>query len=427
MNTQQNILNFISKATSPFHVVKAVTSKLAECGYLEIDFQKDWSLEKGKSYYCNIFDTTLFAFTIPNTINENSMFRITASHTDHPCFRIKPNSDVREKGYHKINVEPYGGVILNTWLDRPLSVAGKITLKSTDIFHPKTRIFDLQKPVFTIPNLAIHMNRQVNQGIELNKQVHMQPLFALENEDIDFIDYIAKELNIEANDILDYDMYIYNCEEGCTLGYQDCMISSPRLDNLTSVFAQAEALCKVSSSTNDFNFAIFYDNEEIGSKTKQGADSMLTTLFLKKVLEACNINPETLNTMLFNSIMISSDVAHALHPNYSEKYDTTNVTHFNEGIVIKINYNQKYATDTEAIGIVQQLCINNNIPYQKFVNRSDQPGGSTLGSISSAWLPMRTIDIGIPILAMHSSRELCGGKDIESMINLFVAFYGYTN
>jgi len=430
-NTQtkenQNFLDFIQKGTSPYQVVSATIDTFEKEGFLSLEFGSSWDLVPGGKYYTKPYDTTLFAFRMPEQVSDQSRFRMCASHTDHPGFRLKPNPDIKEKGYWKLNVETYGGVILNTWLDRPLSMAGKVTLKSNDIFKPECRLVDWKSPLLSIPNLAIHMNRSVNSGLELNKQVDLLPLFSMSlpelNEHENFLSYLAEQLEIETEDILDFDLYVYNCEKGCVFGKDKEFYSSPRLDNLTSVYAGINALCNANLHGTDIAISAFYDNEEIGSRTKQGADSAITQMLLHKIASSCGLSEQQLQDCIYKSFMISTDVAHALHPNHGEKNDITNYTLLNQGVVIKINADQRYATDTEAIGVIQQICQRYQIPYQKFVNRSDITGGGTLGTITSSWLPMKTVDIGVPILAMHSAREMSGVKDVKYLSHLLCSFF----
>ncbi len=435
MNTTMNnettntFLDFISKATSPYHVVQTTKNKLQKAGFEELNFGENWKLEAGKSYVTDLFGTSLFAFRLPKNITEKSSFRICVSHTDHPGFRIKPNPDLKERGYWKLNVETYGGAILNTWMDRPLSLAGKVTLKNSDsIFNPNTKLVDFERPILTIPNLAIHMNRSINKGVELNKQIDMMPLFSMttthDDKNIpDFLDILSNEIKEPKDHILDYDLSVYNCEKGCLLGAQKEFYSSPRLDNLTSVYASLNAIATIDNHKKDIMLCGFLDNEEIGSRTKQGADSLSMHTLLKKIYTSFFSSDKGFDNTLHKSFMISADVAHALHPNHPEKNDITNFSKLNEGIVIKWNSNQRYATDTEAIGIIQQICETYAIPYQKFANRSDIPGGGTLGSITSAWLPMKTVDIGIPLLAMHSAREAGGVQDESALTKLLHAYF----
>ena len=422
----QHFLDFVSNATSPYHVVQTSIDFLKENGFAELDFTTNWSLIPNTAYYTKPYGTTLFAFRTPKNITPGSIFRICASHTDHPAFRIKPNPDIQEKGYWKLNVETYGGVILNTWLDRPLSIAGKVALKSNSVFYPDCRLMDSKRPLLTIPNLAIHMNRSINSGVELNKQTDMLPLFSIfepKMQPESFVQFLANELQVSAEDILDFDLYIYNAENGCTFGLDQTLCSCPRLDNLTSVYSSLVGITNCTGTENDFQIALLYDNEEIGSRTKQGADSAITQILLEKMCSSFGITKENYQNMLLKSFMVSADVAHALHPNHPEKNDVTNFARLDGGVAIKMSANQKYATDTETIAALQQLCMSNDIPFQKFVNRSDIPGGSTLGTITSSWLPMHTVDIGEPILAMHSARETASICDILALQRLIEAFY----
>lgn len=429
--TEQTItadfLPFVSSSTSPYHAVNNCVCKLLEHGFEELSFKEYWKLLPGHSYFTRPYDTTLFAFRIGKQMSDHTMFRIVASHTDHPGFRIKPNPELIEKGYLKLNTETYGGAILNTWLDRPLSIAGKVTLKSAHLFSPKIQIVDFKNPLLTIPNLAIHMNPTVNSGIELNKQIDLLPLFSMKQNDVDesdfFLCFLAEHLKVDKAELLDFDLHIYNTEKGCTFGRNQEFLSCPRLDNISSVYAALHALIDTPAPKEDICIGAFFDNEEIGSKTKQGADSLLTQILLEKIYNGLSLSHHNLLKTIMNSFLISTDVAHGYHPNHGEKNDLTNIPLLNQGVVLKINSNQKYATDTEAIGMIQQICHTYNIPYQKYVNRSDISGGGTLGSIISSWLPMKTIDLGIPLLAMHSARESGGVRDELALLQLLYAFY----
>lgn len=428
-NTNLDFLSFLNRATSPYHTILSCCSHLEESGFESLDFTNSWKLVPGKAYYTILYGTTLFAFHVGTQISEkNSKFHIIASHTDHPGFRIKPSPSLYEKGYLKLNTETYGGAILSSWFDRPLSIAGKVVLKSGEIFHPDVQYFDYQSPLLIIPNLAIHMNPKVNSGIELNKQQDMLPIFSLEEKtDMtkdSFISFLSKELKVSYEDILDYDLSIYNPEPGCELGLNQEFLSAPRIDNLSSVYTSLKALCQTDSlNSSIITVAAFYDNEEVGSHTKQGADSYLTQIIMEKIYEGLSFSRSALNNSIANSFLLSADVAHGFHPNYGGKSDPTNLVSLGKGVVLKINSSQRYATDAEAIGAIMQLCNYFDIPYQKFVNRSDMAGGSTLGSILSSHLPMHTVDLGIPILAMHSARETACEKDLQSLLTLCQAFY----
>lgn len=423
----RELLSFIREATSPYHVVEEGIKFLDREGFTSLDFSLEWNLEKGKGYYIKPYGTSLFAFTVGEDWEKGQNFRIAAAHTDHPGFRVKPNADMKSGAYRKLNTEVYGGPILNTWMDRPLSLAGRVALRSEDPFHPDMRLLDIKRPVLTIPNLAIHVNKEVNKGVEINRQTDTLPLFSMIKEDISeekfFLSFLARELGIDKSRILDYDMYIYNREEGGFVGLEEDFVSCPRLDNLTSVWSLLKGI--VSGRRKEgINLIALYDNEEIGSRTKQGADSALLNLLLEKVMKGLALEADSLYSRMTDSFLLSVDVAHGVHPNHPEKYDPTNYTALNEGIVFKIDSNQRYTFDTEAIAIVQQLCEAGGVKYQKFVNRSDMPGGGTLGPIISSWLPMKTVDIGIPLLAMHSARELMGTKDQAYLDKLMETFFG---
>lgn len=428
-NTNLDFLSFLNHATSPYHTILSCCSHLEESGFESLEFTNSWKLEPDKSYYTILYGTTLFAFHIGNEISEkNAKFHIIASHTDHPGFRIKPFASIHEKGYLKLNTETYGGAILSSWFDRPLSIAGKIVLKSNEIFQPEVQFFDYQQPLLIIPNLAIHLNKKTNSGIELNKQQDMLPILSLEektNASKDsFLSFLSKELNVAYEDILDYDLTIYNPEPGCKLGLNLELLSAPRIDNLSSVYASLKALCQTENLHSSIvTVAAFYDNEEIGSSTKQGADSYATQIIMEKIYEGLSFSKNALNNSITKSFLLSADVAHGYHPNYGNKSDPTNHVSLGKGVVLKMNSSQRYATDSEAIGAIMQLCNSFDIPYQKFVNRSDMVGGSTLGSILSSHLPMHTVDLGIPILAMHSARETACEKDLQSLLALCRAFY----
>jgi len=422
----QELVDYMNLATSPYHVVLESEKMLDEAGFEKLDISVSWNLKTGGAYYVNVYGTSLFAFTVGSQLAEAVDFRIAGAHTDHPCFKIKPKSEVTDNGYLKLDTDVYGGPILNTWLDRPLSIAGKVAIRSNDIFHPEIRLIDFKKPILTIPNLAIHMNREVNKGVELNKQSDTLPILGLINETLNdknfFMDYLAEELGVQGKDILDFDLYIYNYEEGQFVGIKEEFISSPRIDNLSSCHGLLKGIINSKRDTG-VNLITLFDNEEVGSRTKQGADSAILPMVLEKITAALGLNHEKYLNSIMKSMMLSVDVAHAIHPNRSEKSDPTNKVKLNQGVSLKLESNQKYATDSEAVAIVQQICDAHNVKYQKYVNRSDIAGGGTIGSIVSSWIPMKTVDMGVPVLAMHSARELMGVEDQMHLQKLMEAFF----
>lgn len=420
----EKLLQTVKKPTCSFTAAAYGRERLYQAGFDELELGAEWNLEPGGKYFLNVYDSALFAFVIGR--KAEGMLKIAAAHTDHPCLSVKPAPEMTAKGYGKVNTEIYGGAILNTWLDRPLSAAGKVTLKSGDIYRPKKKIFDFERPLFTIPNLAIHLNREVNKGVELNKQTDMQPVCAILDETLNqnhfFMDYLAEELGVAAEDILDYELYVYNAEEGCVLGLNNEFISAPRLDNLTSVEACLEGIMNTHPDSG-IHAAALFDNEEIGSRTKQGADSGLLGMVLEKMYHSLGKTREQYVNALLGGFLLSLDVAHGFHPNKPEKSDPTNVNLLNGGIVIKRASSQTYATDSESIAIVEQLCRQAEIPYQKYAARSDGTTGSTLGTIANKYLPMRSVDVGVPVLAMHSARELMGIKDQAYLEKFVKAFF----
>ncbi|WP_392486104.1 M18 family aminopeptidase [Haloimpatiens sp. FM7315] len=423
----KELIDFIYDSPTAFHAVEAIKNELDSNGFKEIIESEKWKLKKGEKYYVTKNDSALIAFTVGTGEIEKNGFKLIGGHTDSPTFRIKPSAEMTsEDTYVKLNTEVYGGPILNTWLDRPLSVAGRVTLKSEDILNPESRLVNIKKPILIIPNLAIHMNGEVNKGIELNPQQDTLPLLSLVNENLEkgnyLINAIAKELNVDAKDIIDFDLYLYEFEKGCILGLNDEFISCGRLDDLAMVHAGIKALinCKATKATN---VMVCFDNEEIGSATKQGADSEMLSNILERIAIAMGKDREDFFRALSKSFIISGDLAHAVHPNKGEKHDPTNRPVINKGPVIKINANQKYTTDSDSTSVYEMVCKKAGVPYQKFVNRSDSRGGSTIGPISSTHLNIRSVDMGTPILAMHSVRELAGVKDHTYVLKSFEEYY----
>lgn len=426
-NNIDNLMSFLEHATSPYMVVEEGIKQLEEAGFQRLCLSQDWGLNNGGKYYVEHHGSTLFAFTVGDKFSFKQGFKIVTAHTDFPGFCIKPNPNITTNKYQQINVEVYGGPILNTWLDRPMSAAGRVTLKSDNVFKPEVRLIDLKKPLFTIPNLAIHLNREVNKGVELNKQTDLLPIAAMVNEELggnNFISYLAKELNVDEDQILDYELNLYNLDSPCFLGLNEEFISSPRIDNLSSVQAALSGIINATSNKG-INVIALFDHEEVGSRTKQGAGSSILSLLLEKIFLCFGRDRAKFLSALSDSFMLSADVAHGLHPNKVNKHDITNQPVLGRGLCIKEACSQSYATDSEAVAIVEQLCIHGGIDYQKYVNRSDIIGGSTIGAIASTHLPMRIVDLGIPILAMHSARELMGKKDQEALIQLIKLFFQY--
>lgn len=428
MKTQSEIQKLMTMlkagGSAPLAVAEAMR-QLNAAGFEELEFQKDWALAAGGKYYVNHNDTSLFAFTIGNSMSEHGNFRIAAAHTDYPCLRVKPNPDVKTAGYAQINVEVYGGPILNTWLDRPLSISGRVAVRSKDMLHPDMRLIDVERPLMVIPNLAIHLNREVNKGVELNRQTDLLPILGTIQKDMEqehvFLDFLAEELSVPREDILDYELWIKCAEEPRLVGVGNELLVAPRLDNLTSVQALLSAVIN-GNREDGCNLIALFDHEEVGNRSKQGAASFFLRDLMEKICECFGRTGSRMKTMLYDSMMLSVDVAQGTHPNYLNKMDIVNHPVLNGGFCIKEACAQSYATDCEAVAVVEQICLEKNIPYQKFVNRSDLAGGGTLGTVMSTIIPVPTVDIGVPILAMHSAVETMGVKDQESITELITQF-----
>ena len=424
MDTVARLLDFIDNSTSPYHTVKTGANELKAKGFTELFLEDVWALGEG-DYFVKVYDSTLVAFHIG--LNLRHSMRIASAHTDFPAIRIKPNPLVDAKGYGELNVETYGGLILNTWLDRPLSMAGAVVTRTDDPFRPDVHYVDVARPLLTIPNLAIHMNRQINEGVALDKQKHMLPLFMMCNDkintDSEWREFLSELVKRPAEDILSYELTLYPVEGGTTFGRYDEFISSPRIDNLTSCVACLEGIFEAKAmDAEGLRMVVLFDNEEVGSRTKQGGASTILSQLVERIYMATGHTKAECYADIAAGFMISADVAHGYHPNYPEKNDITNYPILNKGVVLKMASSQSYAGDAWAIATVKALCENDSIPYQIYVNRSNIPGGSTVGSITSAMLAMRTMDVGVPILAMHSARETMGVDDQEALDNLMKAF-----
>ncbi len=454
MTEIDSLKSLIDASVSPYHCIEEACRRLSKAGFKRLELSKPWNVKPGGAYFVPAYDSTLLAFTIENStaVQAAPVVRMAAAHTDWPCLKLKPSPEVSGHGYGKLNAEVYGSPILSTWLDRPLSAAGKVCVASEDPFCPDIRFLSCTKPLFTIPNLAIHMNRDVNKGVELNPQVDMLPLAAVLTERLNqnsyFLDFLASQLSVEPEAILDYEISLYPWEEGCLLGLQEELYSSPRLDNLTSVEACLSGLIasykpgglledglpparkhalkdsrQGENSSPIIRVAALYDNEEIGSRTKQGAASNLTERILEKLYLSLGYSRSQFLDGLLGGFLLSLDVAQAIHPNHPEKCDIKNQIPLGSGVVLKLAASQAYATDASCVSVIESLCRANEIPFRKFSNRSDMRGGSTLGSISSAFLNMPAVDAGIPLLAMHSSRELMHKGDQKALNTLTAAFF----
>ena len=429
-NLANELLEFINESPTAYHAVNTVKKMLDENEFKELKESEAWNLNKGDKCYVIKNDSAIIAFEIGSGEIEEEGFRLIGVHTDSPCFKVKPAPEMLvENKYIKLNTEVYGGPILNTWFDRPLSLAGRVTLKGDTPFNPVTKLININKPLLVIPNLAIHMNRNVNEGYAINKQKDTLPLLGFINENLEgnkerigILEIIKIQLKVEKEDILDFDLFLYEHEKGCLLGLNEELISTSRLDDLWMVFSGVKALLE-SKQNKATKVMVCVDNEEIGSLTSQGANSSLLKNILERITLSLGKNKEEFFRAIANSIMISADLAHAVHPNQSEKHDPTNRPVLGNGPVIKMSASGSYSTDSYASAIFQGLCKEANVPCQKFVNRSDVRGGTTIGPITSADLSIPVIDMGAAIIGMHSIRELASVKDNEYTIKAFTKFF----
>ena len=422
-----DLLDFIHTSPSPFHVVANIKAMLISKGFRELRLAKRWEISKGGKYFVTRNDSAIIALVVGSRNVGEEGFRLIGAHTDTPTFSIKPSPEmVVEKTYLKLNTEVYGGPILNTWLDRPLSVAGRVILKTDDPFHPEMRLISMGRPILIIPNQSLHMNRKVNEGIELDKQKDMLPLVACVNDEFEkdgfLVKLLAKELGVDADRVVDFDLYLHEHEKGRIVGLNDEFISSTKLDNLAMVHAGLHALLN-SEAQKATNVLACFDNEEVGNRTKQGSDSPWMRTVMERVLATLGGDQEDFFRAVYNSLLVSADMGHAVHPNAADKHDPTNRPVINGGPMIKVHANRGFITDSESAAVFETLCQRAGVPTQRFVSRSDLRGGSTLGAAFLTQLDMRALDVGNPVMAMHSIRELGGVLDHYFMMEAFGAFY----
>ena len=424
---QKELSELIHAAHSPFHCCSYIMEQLTQNGFSPLALKEPFFLEKGGKYVIRVFDTTILAVTIGRNVSNQNLpkLRMITAHTDWPGFVIKPNPVITNEKYVRLNTEPYGGAVYHTWIDRPLGIAGKVCMKSADPFSPHIRLFDSQKPVAIIPGLAIHMDKDINSELKLNPQTHLLPLWMLEEkkECTDFAAYLANELDCEKEDILDYELFLYNFDSCESVGMNDEFFSAPRIDNSSGILSALDAVGSADTDNDLICISAFYNNEEIGNMSKQGADSRITEQILERIFSCLSLGKEELYCSLNNGLCLSLDVAHALHPAHSDKNDPTNRFCLGDGVCIKLSARQSYATDSSFTSIIQAICEKHGIPYAKFVNRSDQRGGSTLGTVISSSLCMPCVDAGVFLLSMHSARELIAIRDQVALCELSEKFF----
>lgn len=423
----REVIEFIDESPSTYHVVKNCSDILDENGFERIMPREKWEIKKGGKYFFKKSSSTIIAFTVGEDFDVKNGFKIFGAHTDSPCFRIKPNPEIVTENVVRLNTEVYGGPILSTWFDRPLSIAGRVIVKGENSFFPRTVKIKIDEPLLTIPNLAIHQNREVNNGVKIDKQNDVLPVISLINKNFEREGYleriILEKTGIKKENIIDFDLYLYATEKGCLLGANEEFMSSPKIDNLASVYTGLIGLLEAEENQDRINIFVAFDNEEIGSATKQGADSNYLLNTLERISLALGLSRGDFLQMLESSYILSADAAHAAHPAHLGKTDPTNRGRINEGISIKISAKQKYTSDGYSIAVIKQLIEGTEIQIQPFVNESNELGGSTIGPISSTHLDIDGVDLGVPMLAMHSVRELCGIFDVFYLKELAKEFF----
>ena len=416
MDALRELMQFLQASPTAYQAVENLSGMLEAGGFRRLNESEAWSLEPGRGYYVTRNQSSVIAFRLPE--RGFAHFQIVASHSDSPCFKLKPQAGRTANGYALLNVEKYGGMILSTWMDRPLSLAGRLVVRENGALV--ARSVNLDRDVALIPNVPIHFNRTVNDGVALNPQVDMLPVIG--EEGADCLAMVAEAAGVATEDIAAADLYLVNRDAPRLWGVGEAFLAAPRLDDLECAWCSVRALLDAKGSDH-IDVACVFDNEEVGSGTKQGADSTLREDVLGRIAEALGATGQSLRAAVARSFMLSADNAHAIHPNHPEKYDSENRVAMNGGVVVKFNANQKYTTDAMSQAVFEEICRRAGVPVQRFANRSHVPGGSTLGNIANAHVSVNTVDIGLAQLAMHSACETAGARDVQHMLNALRAFH----
>lgn len=424
----QSLAEFLDESPCNFLATQSIAKRLEAAGYQRLSQRDKWAVKPGDRFYVTKNDSAIFAFNIGKNAIADDGFRIITAHTDSPGFRIKPHAEITgEGGVVKLNTEVYGGPILYTWFDRPLSVAGRVLLRGTSALKPDSRIVDVKSPIMVIPHLPIHFNRSVNEGNPLSKQADMLPILGIITDEAQrgnmLIGIVAKELGVNVGDIIDFDLLLYPTQKAQLVGANEEFICSGRIDDLSMAHAGLMALIASDSDDSSTRVLAVFDNEETGSGTKQGAGSPVLSNMLERISECLGNDREGFYRAIANSFMVSADNGHAFHPNYASKFDPTNHPVMGGGPIIKINANCKYMTDAHSSAVFAEICREAGVPVQYFVNHSDIAGGSTLGNILTSQIDITGVDVGNPIWAMHSCCETGAVIDQYYMIKAFTTFY----
>lgn len=422
MSYAEKFAQFLNQCHSTYHAISAMEEQLKEAGFIQLKENSTWRLENNRFYYVVRNQSSIIAFKIPEIANVRSL-NIVASHSDSPCLKIKPNEDLASDRYNRLNVEVYGGPLLATWLDKPLSIAGRVTIKQNGRLVSK--LVDFDEDCAIIPNVAIHQNREANSGYKWNPVTDLVPMYGLAPKEKSFKKVLAEKLEVALEDIYSHDLFLYNRQPAMVWGSQKELISAGRIDNLESAYTSLQAFIN-SYSKGAINLFAVFDNEEVGSTTKQGMASSFLKDVIERMFQAFYYVNSDIKAILANSFLVSADNAHAVHPNHPELYDGNNGCSLNKGVVIKASASQSYVSDAISSAITRWLCEKAEVPYQYFANRSDSRGGSTQAAISTINLPINAVDVGLAQLAMHSSYETAGSYDVDYMIRFLSEFYNST-
>ena len=423
MNYTQRLIDDMNQSPCSYFVVNTIANTLTQAGYTELKEYECWNIEEGKGYFVKRNQSSIIAFRMGEQMTKDYHFQVVASHSDSPTFKLKDNPELDAKGnYTKFSIEGYGGMIAASWVDRPLSIAGRVLVRNgSKIEH---RLLNVDKDILIIPNMAIHVNNGVNKGFEYKPSTDLQPIFSIGDAKANcYNEMLAKTLNVKVEDIVARDIVLYNRAKVTQWGWENEFISGPRIDNQFSAFTSLYAFMDAKVPTSQINVHCVFDNEEVGSTSKQGAKSTFLRDVIERIGAHLNCDEETIRCAIAKSFMVSCDNAHAIHPGHPERADRSEFICMNQGIAIKHHANQRYSTDAFSAAIIREICQRANVPYQEYSNNPDMLSGGTLGILSSEKVSMHTVDIGTAQLAMHSSYETAGVKDIDHMVNGLTAYY----
>ena len=429
----QQLLRFLDQSPTPFHAVSMLKQNLLDADFVQLNEQDSWDLKNKGKYFVIRNDSSIVAFRLGSTSPIETGFRMVGAHTDSPCFKVKPNPEIESKGYNQLGVEVYGGVLLNPWFDRDLSLAGRVTLRNKK-GQLENRLIDFKVPLAIIPSLAIHLDREANDKRTVNKQTYLPPVISLISDKTfelkaELLEQLANsDPKLTKSEILDYELLFYGTQPAAMIGLNEEFIASARLDNLLSCYTGLQAITQNDDQYNDVSqLLVCNDHEEVGSGSASGARGNFLSSILKRIAHNSDNNDQDYARMMSRSMLVSTDNAHGVHPNFSDKHDPNHGAVMNSGPAIKINSNQAYATNSETAGIFKYVANLAGVPTQSFVSKSDMKCGSTIGPLTATVLGVRAIDVGVPTFAMHSIRELAGSDDAHYLYQILQTFYGLSD